>query len=206
MLVRDDKIDTTLLHGIELSQEAEMAGLQQVLSQEDWQRFADQPRGLLLGKALARRLGVEVGDRLTLIVPAAADNKPRFEHLQLSGRLDTGTELDESAAFLHLAEAARLAGTPGQVHGYRLQLVDLFQASRVGWELISKLPQGFYAGDWTQTHGNLYAAIQLSRNMVGILLLSIIAIAAFNVVSSLVLVVRAGALRLLKRGLSLRCY
>ena len=191
MLVHDDKIDTTLLHGIELSAEIQMAGLPSVLSAEDWQRFADQPRGLLLGTALARRLGVEVGDRLTLIVPAAAgaDNRTRFEHLQLSGRLDSGTELDESAAFLHLAEAARLAGTPGLVHGYRLQLVDLFEAPRIGWELVSNLPQGFYASDWTQTHGNLYSAIQLSRDMIGILLLSIIAIAAFNVVSSLVLVV-----------------
>jgi lipoprotein-releasing system permease protein len=191
MLVRDDRIDTTLLHGIELAEEAQMSGFERVLSIEDRERFADQDRGILLGKALARRMGLQIGDRLTLIVPAAAgaDNRTRFEHLELSGVLDTGTELDESAAFLHLAEAARLAGTPGLVHGYRLQLVDLFEAPRVGWELVSNLPQGFYAGDWTQTHGNLYAAIQLSRDMVGILLLSIIAIAAFNVVSSLVLVV-----------------
>jgi len=191
MLVRDDKIDTTLLHGIDLAEEEKLAGLPRVLSPADRERFAAQGRGLLLGKALARRLGAEVGDRITLIIPAAAgaDNRTRFEHLQLSGLLDTGTELDESAAFLHLAEAARLAGTPGLVHGYRLQLRDLFQAPRIGWELVSNLPQGFYANDWTQTHGNLYAAIQMSRDMVGILLLSIIAIAAFNVVSSLVLVV-----------------
>ncbi len=191
MLVHDNNIDTALLYGIALSEERHMAGLARVLSEDDWRRFEAQPKGLLLGAALASRMGLAPGDRLTLIVPGAGldTSSARIEHMQLSGLLDSGTELDESAAFLHLAEAARLAGIEGQVHGYRLQLVDLFSASRVGWELVSNLPSGFYAGDWTQTHGNLYAAIQMSRNMVGILLLSIIAIAAFNVVSSLVLVV-----------------
>jgi lipoprotein-releasing system permease protein len=162
-----------------------------VLPAADMARFESQPRGLLLGKAMARRLGIDTGDRLTVIVPAdsGSGSPARFERLQLSGLIDSGTELDESAAFLHLEEAARLSGIPGRVHGFRLQLRDLFQAPRVGWELVNSLPPGFYASDWTQTHGNLYAAIQLSRDMVGILLLSIIAIAAFNVVSSLVLVV-----------------
>ncbi|MEE4193256.1 MAG: FtsX-like permease family protein, partial [Halieaceae bacterium] len=100
-----------------------------------------------------------------------------------------GTELDEALAVVHLDQAAVLAGTGGSVHGFRVAVEDVFAAPRMGWELVNALPPGFYATDWTQTHGNLYAAIQMSRDLVILLLFSIIAIAAFNVVSSLVLVV-----------------
>lgn len=174
-----------------------LGALQRVLLPEEIQGFEEQVDGLLLGAELARRLSLQRGDHLTLIVPAVAAPTAgvpatagtRYRHVQLSGLIDSGTELDQVAAFIHLPVAAELAGTGGAVHGFRLVLVDLFAASRVGWELVSRLPAGFYASDWTMTHGNLYAAIQLSRDLIGVLLLSIIAIAAFNVVSSLVLVV-----------------
>ncbi|MEP5765574.1 MAG: lipoprotein-releasing ABC transporter permease subunit [Halieaceae bacterium] len=191
MLLHDDRIDTALLQGIDLNQERQMTGLSRVLAPAAWKRFADDPNGIVLGQALAQRLGVEPGDSLTLLVPGESfgSRSANYQHLRLSATVNSGTELDQSIALLHLQRAASLAGIEGRVHGYRLQLLDLFAAPRVGWELINVLPQGFYAGDWTQTHGNLYAAIQMSRDLVIVLLLSIIAIAAFNVVSSLVLVV-----------------
>jgi lipoprotein-releasing system permease protein len=190
MLVHRGAIDTTLVSGLSLEAESRLGGLRRVLEDATLARFAGQSHGLLLGRALAERLGARVGDRLTLIVPGGEGARgARFEYLEVSGLVYTGTELDESAAFTKLDVAGRLAGIPGSIHGFRLELVDLFAAPRVGWEVVSELPPGFYASDWTMTHGNLYAAIQLSRDMIGILLLSIIAIAAFNVVSSLVLVV-----------------
>ena len=109
--------------------------------------------------------------------------------MYLSALLDTGTELDQGAALVHLAMASRLAGLNGAVSGLRIATGDLFDVSRIGWELVNNLPPGFYATNWMMTHGNLYAAIQLSRDLVSILLFSIIGVAAFNVVSSLVLVV-----------------
>jgi lipoprotein-releasing system permease protein len=191
MFVHRGEIDTALVNGLSLLAEEQLGALQRVLDAGARQRFADQPEGLLLGAAMARRLGAEVGDRLTLIVPESADRQraARFAYLQVSGFITTGTELDESAAFIHLERAASLAGIEGSVHGFRLELQDLFGAPRIGWELVNEMPAGYYASDWTMTHGNLYAAIQLSRNMIGVLLFSVIAIAAFNVVSSLVLVV-----------------
>ncbi|MFO7553144.1 MAG: FtsX-like permease family protein [Haliea sp.] len=155
-------------------------------------RFAAVGEGLLLGSGLAERLGAQVGDRLTLIVPGAVGSAPaqtRFASVTLAGVLATGTELDESAAVVHLAQAADLAGLDGGVSGLQLQTRDLFGVSRLGWELLGALPAGYYTSNWMMTHGNLYAAIQLSRDLVSILLFSIIAVAAFNVVSSLVLVV-----------------
>ncbi len=191
MMVKGNQVETVLVFGISAQQEQLAGGITRVVAAQQWQDFLVQSEGMLLGKALAKRLSLEPGDRATLIVPGVnfSTTSARYRHLQISGLLDSGTEIDESAAFIHLSLAAELAGKPGQVDGYRLQLTDLFAAPRVGWELVNAMPPGFYATDWTMTHGNLYAAIQMSRDLVGILLLSIIAIAAFNVVSSLVLVV-----------------
>ncbi|MEQ9464948.1 MAG: lipoprotein-releasing ABC transporter permease subunit [Haliea sp.] len=154
-------------------------------------QFAAAQDGLLLGNGLAGRLGAEVGDTLTLIVPTAGGREAatRFASVTVTGLLVTGTELDESAAVVHLAQASQLAGLEGGVSGLQLQSRDLFGVSQLGWELLGSLPAGYYTTNWMMSHGNLYAAIQLSRDLVSILLFSIIAVAAFNVVSSLVLVV-----------------
>ena len=93
------------------------------------------------------------------------------------------------AAQDHAHALAQLAGLHGEVSGFRVTTNRLFDVQRIGWELQDMLPPGYYSTNWMLTHGNLYAAIQLSRDMVSILLFSIIAVAAFNVVSSLVLVV-----------------
>ncbi|MGB1141554.1 MAG: FtsX-like permease family protein, partial [Halioglobus sp.] len=155
-----------------------------------YEDFVARDDGLLLGAAIARRLGATPGDRLTLIVPGGAGNTaPRHQVVVLSGVLSTGTELDEAVALVNLPLASRLAGLDGGISGFRVQTHSLFDAQRTGWELSSMLPAGFYSTNWMMTHGNLYAAIQLSRDLVSLLLFSIIAVAAFNVVSSLVLVV-----------------
>jgi lipoprotein-releasing system permease protein len=136
---------------------------------------------------------VAVGEQLTLIVPganpASGARATRFETLRLSAVLDTGTELDQGAALVHLPLASRLAGLDGAVSGLRVVTAKLFEVSRIGRELMNNLSPGYYTTNWMMTHGNLYAAIQLSRDLVSILLFSIIGVAAFNVVSSLVLVV-----------------
>jgi lipoprotein-releasing system permease protein len=113
----------------------------------------------------------------------------RFEVVRLAGVLETRTELDEVAAIVPLALASELAGIGSDVNGLRIVTRDLFDVARIGWELVNNMPPGYYATNWLMTHGNLYSAIQLSRDLIKVLLFSIIAVAAFNVVSSLVLVV-----------------
>lgn len=191
MLVHEGSMETALVNGFSTRAEQQPAAMGLLVQRATRERFAENSKSLLLGSSLAQKLGLSEGGRVTLIVPAATGgaSTPRFETLELVGIVHSGTELDEAAAFVQLETAADLAGIPGRVHGFRLGLHDIFQASRIGWELVERLPPGYYASDWTMTHGNLYAAIQLSRDMIGVLLLSIIAIAAFNVVSSLVLVV-----------------
>lgn len=149
--------------------------------------------GLLLGAPLAERLGIRTGQRLTLLVPVAAGGRgvtsTRTRVFTVHGLLRTGTELDENLAVVSLEAASSLAGLDGAPSGYRLHTEDIFEVAGLGRELAATLPPGYYLTNWTMTHGNLYAAIQLSRQLITLLLLSIIGVAAFNVVSSLVLVV-----------------
>jgi len=157
------------------------------------QRFREQDDGLILGAGVAQQLGVKVGERLNLIVPGTGrpgEMAPtRFKTVQLSAILNTGTELDQAIALVHLAVASDLAGLHGHVSGFRVTTRQLFAVQEIAWELQETLPPGFYSTNWMMTHGNIYSAIQLSRDLVSILLFSIIVVAAFNVVSSLVLVV-----------------
>ena len=147
---------------------------------------------VVLGAGLARRLQVEVGDKLRVIVPGDAlrsETLPATAALHVVALVDSGTELDEALMLADFEYTATLLGDELTATGLALQLQQLFKAPEMRWQLARTLPPSFYVTDWTLRHGNLYAAIRLSRDLVTLLLLSIIAVAAFNVVSSLVLVV-----------------
>ena len=192
LFMRGGNIETARGIGLRFADEA-TAPLLESLADAGLADFQARQDALLLGAGIARRLGVRVGETLTLVVPGGGltgDTGPtRLHAVYLAGILETGTELDQGVALLHLELASRLAGLGDSVSGLRVVTNDIFAASRIGWELVNQLPVGHYATNWMMTHGNLYSAIQLSRDLVTILLLSIIAVAAFNVVSSLVLVV-----------------
>ena len=192
LFMRGGDIETATGIGLQFADEATLALLES-LAEDDLANFQSRPDALLLGAGIARRLGARVGETLTLVVPGGGltgDTGPtRLRAVYLAGILETGTELDQGVALLHLELASQLAGLGDAVSGLRVVSKDIFAASRIGWELVNQLPVGHYATNWMMTHGNLYSAIQLSRDLVTILLLSIIAVAAFNVVSSLVLVV-----------------
>ena len=193
LFMRNTTIETAKGIGLALDYEQKSGRLLNLLSAAELAAFEADPSGLVLGQGLADKLGVGRGDVLTLIAPAEGNRlsarSARFESLTVRAVLRTDTELDQSAAFLHMPLAARLAGLGDAVSGLRITTDDLFAVSALSWHLLNQLPPGYYSTNWMMTHGNLYAAIQLSRDLVTILLLSIIAVAAFNVVSSLVLVV-----------------
>ena len=105
----------------------------------------------------------------------------------MAGLFSTHTEVDQLLAITSLQQVAEMSAIPGLVKGFRVQVEDQFNARQMGYSIIEQLPYGFGFRDWFQTHGNLYQAIQLSRNMVGLLIFMIIAIAAFNVISMLMM-------------------
>ena len=193
LLMRGSDIETAAGIGMQPVEFDAQPRLAAAVRDDGVARFSADATGILLGAELAQRLDVSAGDKLTLIVPAAGArdmrSAPRFQPVVVSGVLATRTELDESLALVQLPLASQLAGLDGGISGFRIATTDLFDARRIGWEASALLPAGFYSTNWMMTHGNLYAAIQLSRDMVSLLLFSIIAVAAFNVVSSLVLVV-----------------
>jgi lipoprotein-releasing system permease protein len=193
LFMRAGKIETAKGVGIDSSDSAAIARLLSSLDSSEVDIFARQRNSLILGVGIAESLGVSPGDELTLIVPGAGAGNgargARFESVTLVALLETGTELDQGAALVPLNLASELAALGSSVSGLRVATRDLFAVTRIGWELMNEMPPGYYATNWMMTHGNLYSAIQLSRDLVSILLFSIIAVAAFNVVSSLVLVV-----------------
>ena len=193
LIMRGMDIETVRGIGLDPSQNGAFAPLVPYLEAQQATQFQQQEDGLILGAGVAEHLGVKVGERVNLIVPGAGRTgelgPTRFKTVQLSAILSTGTELDQSVALVQLALASDLAGLDGQVSGFRITTRELFNVQTIAWDLQRTLPPGFYSTNWMMTHGNLYSAIQLSRDLISILLFSIIAVAAFNVVSSLVLVV-----------------
>jgi lipoprotein-releasing system permease protein len=190
LVMHGTDIETVRGVGLDPSGNGDFSALASYLDAEEFSRFRAQRETLILGAGVAKQLDVKVGERLNLIVPGADHTQAtRFQAVQLSAILTTGTELDQSIALVQLPLASDLAGLHGKVSGFRVTTRELFDVQRISQELQESLPAGYYAIDWMMTHGNLYSAIQLSRDLVTILLFSIIAVAAFNVVSSLVLVV-----------------
>lgn len=145
------------------------------------------PGQLLLSEVIASNLNIALGQRVTIIIPAAA-GPTKAVSLKVAGLFSTHTEVDQLLAIANLEQVADIAGLPAaQVKGFRVQIDDQFNARQLGYSLLEQLPYGYGFRDWFQTHGNLYQAIQLSRNMVGLLIFMIIAIAAFNVISMLMM-------------------
>ena len=184
LLINNSEIETAAVLGLDMAPGRLPDELRDYLSPAQAEAAAADPDAILLGSQLGLALGVGEGDVLTLVVPSAESLDPqaaRFASFNVRGLLTTGTELDNSAALVPLSAVARVRGADRAVEGLRLTTSDIFGASDIGWQLRADLPPGFYATNWMNTHGNLYAAIQLSRDLIAILLFSIIAVAAFNV-------------------------
>ena len=169
-------------------QVTELAAEQQALAQLQPGAF-----GVVLGAALARNLGVGLGDAVTLIVPSGqltpAGVMPRMRQLTVAGLFDSGHhEFDSTLAYLHYQDAARLFRLEGPT-GVRLKIRDLHQAPEVALQLAATLSGDLFIRDWTRVNRTWFAAVQLEKRMMFIILTLIVAVAAFNLVSTLVMTV-----------------
>ncbi|MBL8247526.1 MAG: FtsX-like permease family protein, partial [Candidatus Competibacter sp.] len=139
--------------------------------------------------------GVGVGDKITVITPqanvTAAGVLPRLKRFDVVGLFKAGMyEYDRGLALVHVADAGRLFQLPdGAVSGVRLRLRDLFQAPRLARDLTDQLPDGYLTRDWTQDHASFFRAVQIEKTAMFVILTLIVAVAAFNIVSALVMVV-----------------
>ena len=149
---------------------------------------------IVLGRELARALDVNIGDKVTLIAPQGvvtpAGVVPRLKTFTVSGLFEVGMfEDDNGLALIRMDDAQRLYRMEDRVSGVRLKLEDLFKARAITEQLANTLDTPAYISDWTRSHANFFRAVQIEKNMMFIILSLIVAVAAFNIVSTLVMAV-----------------
>ncbi|MBN8486904.1 MAG: lipoprotein-releasing ABC transporter permease subunit, partial [Burkholderiales bacterium] len=194
LLARGDLMRGAVVRGVLPAEEARITDLAAGLTR-DGTLAQLQPGAwrIILGGELARALGVKVGDPVTLIAPGGqvtpAGVTPRLKQFTVVGIFSVGHyEYDSALALVHLDDAARLYRTDGAT-GLQLRLDDVQQARRVGVALVDRLGPGVMVRDWTRTNAAWYDAVQIEKRMMGIILTLIVAVAAFNLVSTLVMTV-----------------
>jgi len=150
--------------------------------------------GIVLGGELARALGALPGDKVALIAPQGqvtpAGVIPRLKQFTVVGTFEIGMyEYDSSLALVHLEDAQRMYQLGGAVSGVRLKLEDLFASRAVSRELMASITPDVFASDWTRSHANFFRAVEIEKRVMFIILTLIVAVAAFNIVSTLVMLV-----------------
>lgn len=161
-------------------------------------KLADLEAGqfrIVLGAEIARALGVQPGDKVDLMIPQAsitpAGVMPRFRRFTVSGIFEIGMyEFDRGLVLIHLADAQALYRMGDEVTGVRLKLHDLFRAPRVARELANELEGVYFVSDWTRQHANFFRAVRTEKMVMFIILSLIVGVAAFNIVSTLVMLVQ----------------
>lgn len=182
-----------MVNGIDPEYEGQVSIINEHMQQGSLDDLVPGEWNVVLGSLLARQLGVRVGDRVTLLVPEASITPggvfPRLKRFTVSGIFSVGADLDANLAYANIDDMQTLARLGDDVGGLRLELDDLFAAGTVTREIVDELGTGYRGIDWTFSHGNLFQAIQMEKRMIGLLLTVIVAVAAFNIVSTLVMVV-----------------
>ncbi|HAT8716116.1 TPA: lipoprotein-releasing ABC transporter permease subunit [Legionella pneumophila subsp. pneumophila] len=152
--------------------------------------------GIILGKGLADSLGVMIGDKVTIMIPQAtvtpAGMIPRFKRFTVVGVFSAGTgfNFDTKLAFINIEDAQKLMQMDkNDVSGIKMKINNVYKAPELSYELSDLLGEGYQVGNWTQQFGAFFEAVKMEKTMMFMILLLIIAVAAFNLVSSLVMVV-----------------
>ncbi|MBU0603411.1 MAG: lipoprotein-releasing ABC transporter permease subunit [Gammaproteobacteria bacterium] len=194
MLSFDQNVRGAMVRGVLPAAEDGVADFSQHMRMGSLDALVPGGFGIVLGIELARALQVRVGDKVTLIAPQGlvtpAAVLPRLKQFSVVGVFEAGHyEYDASLALIHMQDAQALYRMDDRVSGVRLKLDDLFNAPRVARELQLALGDRLLVGDWTRQHANFFRAIAIEKNMMFIILLLIVAVAAFNIVSMLIMVV-----------------
>ncbi len=148
---------------------------------------------IVIGSILARRLRVTVGDQVTIVLPRVSVTPvgifPRMRRFNVVGVFEVGAQLDASEAFIHLRDGQRLFAMGEGVQGIQLQFDDIYRAGTILSELASQLPPEYRFKDWSSLQGSLFQAVKMEKIMVALMLFIIVAVAAFNIVSILTMMV-----------------
>ncbi len=193
LMAQGEDMRGAVVRGIDPAQEVLVTDAVALMPPEVLDQLQPGGFGVVLGNELARALGVKVGEHVTLVAPGGqvtpAGVVPRLKQLTVVGLLDSGHyEYDASLALLHIEDAQRIFRLEGP-NGLRVKLKDAQLARQVGVELTPMLGEDVTVRDWTRSNRNWFAAVQIEKRMMFIILTLIVAVAAFNLVSTLVMTV-----------------
>ncbi|HKD54416.1 MAG TPA: lipoprotein-releasing ABC transporter permease subunit [Steroidobacteraceae bacterium] len=192
LAVRHSEMLPVLLRGIDPNASDSRIEPGQAITQGRLQDLTAGSARLIIGEVIAERLGLAPGDALTLLVPTVSETgapEPKLREFTVAGVFEAGLpDHDATLVFAHIADVRALA--PGTaVEGLRLRLHDVLSAPAVAAALRARLPHSLEVSDWTQDNANYFRAIRIEKTMMSLILLLIVAVAAFNIVAMLVMVV-----------------
>ena len=194
MLSFGQSVRGAMVRGILPDEEEKVADFRAHIKEGKLESLQPDAFNIVLGSELARALGVFPGDKVTVIAPQGvvtpAGVVPRLKTFTVSGIFEVGMyEYDSGLALIRMEDAQKLYRMEDRVSGVRLKLDDLFRAPWIARELANTLTVPAYISDWTRSHANFFRAVQIEKNMMFIILSLIVAVAAFNIVSTLVMAV-----------------
>lgn len=194
MFTRGNLVQGALIRGVLPEREPEVSDVGRFMLKGSLDSLKAGEYRVLIGIGLARALGAGIGAKITLVAPHAAVTPagvlPRLRRFTVSGifKVDHG-QYDSSLAVIHLADAAKMFQLGDAVSGLRIKLNNLFDAPRVARELALKFGGTYWVRDWTQHNANFFRALKTEKTVMFVILTLIVAVAAFNIVSTLVMVV-----------------
>ncbi len=194
MLTNASNVHGALIRGIDPEEEKSVSEVSQRMRQGSYEALNKKKYSIILGRYLARSIGATIGSKITMVTPSAnitpAGIMPRLKRFTVVGIFEVGhNQYDSNMALINLRDAQVLFKMKELVTGVRLKFNNLYDAPRLSRELEKKMSGYHRVIDWTQHHANLFRAINIEKTMMMIILSLIIAVAAFNIVSTLVIVV-----------------
>lgn len=194
MLSNGRRVSGSLVRGIEPELEKNVSEVSSKMISGKLSDLKEGEYGIVLGRQLANSLGVYEGDRVTVITPQATTTAigvmPRLKRFRVVGVFEVGMhQFDSAMSYMHIADAGKLFSLKDKVSGVRLKLHDLFEAQRISNELDAIIGEEHWIRDWTKQHKNFFKALKTEKTVMFIILLMVVAVAALNIVSTLMMTV-----------------
>ena len=194
MISFENNVHGIQLKGIVPEYEKKVTSLQENIIEGDLNKIGNKPYQISIGKDLAKKMNLSVGDKITLVIPRANSTiigiVPRIKRFEVSSIFNFGMQqYDKNLVFIDIDEAKLLYGMKDNVSGLRLKLHDLFTSQRISKDIRSNFETNYIVIDWTMMNKNFFKALQMEKTMLLLLMLLIVLVATFNIISSLFMVV-----------------
>ena len=195
LLQKGEQLKAVEVRAVDKVLETKVSSIEQFISEGNWQQLNGE--SIVVGAGIASKLNVNVGDVVQLILPRSnTENNsssqfaaPKKRNMTIAAIFDFGGAVDETLAYIPLNVGAEIAGINNNVHGLRVSVDDVFKAPGIIRNVGQQLDIYVYMNDWTRTQGHVFNDIQLVRTVMFVVMLLVIAVASFNIVSSLIMAV-----------------